>query len=153
MKKYLFAVVLVPLLLCSACREGSPERAPGAGTAAQSATVPLTIPALPAEGVKENLQGGGWFTWKFAEKPKLGSVIVKVQAFNKDGSRNTACEIIGETGMPSMRAHDLSTGFVKNKKGDYLMPFDLVMPGEWQVVIRIKEGGKEIYAGQVLFNI
>jgi hypothetical protein len=43
--------------------------------------------------------------------------------------------------------------FQLNKKGDYLLPVELVMPGEWSVLIRVKSGKEEIYAGQVLFTL
>jgi hypothetical protein len=126
----------------------------GADAQSKRPAAPAEVRLLAAEGVKISLPGGGWFTWRFAAKPKLGSVIVKVQAFNPDGSRNTAYEITGETGMPEMRAHDSGrVKFVKNKKGDYLLPFDVVMPGEWHVLIRVKQGKKEIYAGKTLFTI
>lgn len=109
---------------------------------------------LAPEGKKNMLPDGGWFIWQFDKKPRMGALIVKVQAFNKDGSRNTAVEIAAETGMPSMPAHNSGrVRFVKNRKGDYLLPFDVVMPGEWQVLIRVNRGMKEIYAGKVLFTI
>ncbi|HAF95703.1 MAG TPA: hypothetical protein DER10_02720 [Elusimicrobia bacterium] len=116
--------------------------------------VPASLHALASQGKKNLLPGGGWFTWKFDKKPKLGTLIVKVQAFSKDGKRLTSYEITGECGMPAMRAHDSGTiKFLISKKGDYLMPVDVVMPGEWEVVIRVGKDGKEIYAGKVAFSV
>ena len=124
------------------------------GPAGKVAAKAREVSILAAEGKKNPLPDGGWFTWQFDKKPKLGTLIVKVQAFKKDETRNTALEITGETGMPDMRAHDSGrVKFVKNKKGDYLLPFDVAMPGDWQVLIRVKQGKKEIYAGKILFNI
>ncbi|HCC49342.1 MAG TPA: hypothetical protein DEQ38_14700 [Elusimicrobia bacterium] len=109
---------------------------------------------LAPAGRKNPLPDGGWFTWQFAKKPKLGTAIVKVQVFDKAGNRAKPYDIIGESGMPSMPYHDSGpVKFQLNKKGDYLLPVDLVMPGEWQVVIRVRKDKKEIYAGKVLFTI
>ncbi len=116
--------------------------------------IPAALQNLSPQGKKNLLPGGGWFTWNFDRKPKLGTLIVKVQAFSKDGKRSVSYEITGECGMPEMRAHDSGPKkFLLNKKGDYLMPADIVMPGEWEVVIRVKKDGKEIYAGKVLFDV
>ena len=110
--------------------------------------------ALASEGKKNELPGGGWFVWKFDKKPQLGTAIIKVQAYSRDRKKDSAYEITGEYGMPAMRDHD--TGPVKfqlNKKDDYLLPVNVVMPGEWEIVIRIKKGSREIFAGKTDFNV
>jgi hypothetical protein len=135
------------LLLCATClaplSAGTPSKAP----------TPAGPAALAPEGKKNMLPDGGWFTWQFSQKPKLGALVVKVQVFDKAGARVTPYVIVGESGMPSMRYHDSGpVKFQLNKKGDYLLPVDLVMPGEWQVVIRVKKDKREIYAGKVVFS-
>ncbi len=113
----------------------------------------MKMAVLAPEGNKNMLPGGGWFTWKFSEKPKLGNIVIKVRAFSKGGVQESPYEITGEAGMASMRDHD--TGPVKfqlNRKGDYLLPVGLVMTGEWQLTIRVKKGKNEIYAGKVVFS-
>lgn len=143
MKTARFALLLLPFLCLAPL---------SAGTAAKAARVPEPA-VLAQEGKKNMLPDGGWFTWQFSQKPKLGSLVVKVQAFDKAGARVRNYVIIGESGMPAMRYHDSGpVKFQLNKKGDYLLPVDLVMPGEWQVVIRVKKGRKEIYAGKVVFS-
>ena len=126
----------------------APSSAPAAASKAVQA-------ADLAEAGKNNmLPSGGWFTWKLDKKPKLGTLIVIVQAYSKDGKRDTSYDITGESGMPSMHYHDSGkVKFQKNKKGDYLLPVNVVMPGEWRIVIRVKKAKKEIYAGQTLFTI
>jgi len=109
---------------------------------------------LAAEGEKIPLPDGGWFTWQFAEKAKLGTPIAKVQVFGKDGAQAAACEVIGEYGMPSMRYHDSGpVKFQLNKKGDYLLPVNLVMPGEWELKIKVLKGAEKLYEGAILFTI
>ena len=143
----ILAVLLFGTLAACGGQEPSPPSAP-AGTA-QAGPAPLAAP-----GEKNNLPDGGWFIWNFSEKPKLGTLIVKVSAFDKEGGLVQAYEIIGEYGMPSMPYHDSGpVKFQLNKKGYYLLPVDVVMPGEWSVTIRVKQGKKEHYAGKVLFTV
>jgi len=126
---------------------------PGAKAEKQAAAAPVPA-ALAAEGKKNPLPGGGWFTWSFDKKPRLGALFVKVQIYNKDKEKDTSYEVTGESGMPSMPYHD--TGlvfFLLNKKGDYLLPVDVVMAGEWRLVIRVKKGGKEVAAGKVDYSV
>ncbi len=40
-----------------------------------------------------------------------------------------------------------------NKKGDYLLPVNVVMPGEWEVVLNFLKDKKPIYTGSVRFNV
>jgi predicted small lipoprotein YifL len=144
--------VLSILTLLAACGGKEPGKSLPAAPAA--AAVQAGGGQLAAEGGKNALPDGGWFTWNFSEKPKLGMVVVKVRLFDKNGAAVKNCEVVGESGMPSMRYHD--SGKVKfqlNKKGDYLLPVDVVMPGEWQVTIRLNRDGKEIYAGKVVFSV
>lgn len=148
MKNIPSVLVLLPLLFCAVSAAEPGKAPPKAKPAAAAAT------ALASQGKKNPLPGGGWFTWQFADKPKLGTVIIKVRLFSKDGRREKTAEIVGESGMPSMPYHDSGpVKFKLSKKGDYLLPVDVVMPGEWQLVIRVRQGAKEIYAGKVLFSI
>jgi hypothetical protein len=53
-----------------------------------------------------------------------------------------------------MRYHDSGpVGFKLNKRGDYLLPVEVVMPGEWQLTIKVSKEKELLYEGQVLFNI
>lgn len=138
------------LLLMTACggQDSTPRPAPPPGAVAPGSSL------LAAAGEKNPLPDGGWFTWQFAEKPKLGTMIVKVQVFDKTGARIQSAEVVGEYGMPSMRYHDSGpVKFQLSKKGDYLLPVEVVMPGEWELLIRVKQDEQEIYAGKVIFNI
>lgn len=112
------------------------------------------LDSLSGPGRRNALPSGGYLVWTFDKKPQLGMVIVKVQVFSKDKAKAAGCELTGAYGMPSMRYHDSGVQkFRLSKKGDYLLPMDLVMPGAWELVIRLRQDGKEIYAGKIDFSV
>jgi len=96
-----------------------------------------------------------YFIYDFDKKPQMGTIIMKVQVFSKDDKQDTSLEITGGADMPSMRgAH--STGdkpFQLNKKGDYLLPVNVVMPGDWEVVLTFFKDKKPIFTGSARFNV
>jgi len=96
-----------------------------------------------------------YFIYDFDKKPQMGTIIMKVQVFSKDGKQDTSLEISGAADMPSMRgAH--STGdkpFQLNKKGDYLLPVNVVMPGDWEVVLTFFKDKKPVFTGSARFNV
>lgn len=110
---------------------------------------------LPGYGKKCWIGEEYYFTYKFDKKPKLGTAILKVQLFDAKGARVTAIEITGASDMPSMRgAHDSGeVPFKLNKKGDYLLPVNIVMPGEWEVKITFLKDKAPIYRGAFRFEI
>uniref|UniRef100_A0A7C4MN51 YtkA-like domain-containing protein n=1 Tax=Desulfatirhabdium butyrativorans TaxID=340467 RepID=A0A7C4MN51_9BACT len=96
-----------------------------------------------------------YFTYSFSKKPQLGTVILKVELFDADDKRNTSLHMTGEFGMPSMPGHHDSgvVPFQLNKKGDYLLPLNIVMPGEWELLITILKEGKPIYQGRIALKV
>ena len=57
--------------------------------------------------------------------------------------------------MPSMRG-ERKTGdrpFVLSNKGDYLLPIDIVMPGDWEIRLTILKEGKVIFRGSYNFDV
>jgi hypothetical protein len=113
-----------------------------------------TAPALKA-GQKHWIGDEYYVIYNFDKKPQMGTIIMKVQVYAKDGKQESSLEITGSVDMPSMKgAH--STGeqpFKLNKKGDYLLPVNVVMPGEWEVVLNFLKDKKPIYTGSVRFNV
>jgi hypothetical protein len=111
-------------------------------------------PALKA-GQKTWIGDEYYFLYEFDKKPQMGTIIMKIQVFTKGGKQDSSLEITGGADMPSMRgAH--STGdkpFQLNKKGDYLLPVNVVMPGEWEVVLNFFKDKKPIFTGSVRFNV
>ena len=115
---------------------------------------PSFVP-MAGPGKKVSLGHDGYLVYAFAEKPKLGTVIVKVQVFNKAGEKDTTMVVTGDAGMPSMRGvHDTGDQpFRISKRKDYLLPINLVMPGEWELRLTVTKAGKVLLKGKYLFNV
>jgi hypothetical protein len=110
---------------------------------------------LPGEGKTCKISSDYSFIYNFAKKPTLGVSILKIEVADKDGKQVTSLKITGDSGMPSMRGHH-DTGpveFKLNKKGDYLLPVDAVMPGGWDVRLEFSKDGQVIYRGSINFDI
>lgn len=77
---------------------------------------------LPPPGKKCQIDDNFYFTYEFSEKLKMGTVILKVQVFDKAGEKNSSFALIGRCDMPTMSgAHDSGDQeFKLNKKNDYL---------------------------------
>jgi len=112
------------------------------------------VPVLKA-GQKHWIGEQFYFVYEFDKKPQMGTIIMKVQVFSKDGKQDTSLEITGAADMPSMKgAHSSGEQLFKmNKKGDYLLPVNVVMPGDWEVVLNFSKDKKPIYTGSVRFNV
>ena len=112
------------------------------------------VPILKA-GQKTWIGEDYYFIYEFDKKPQMGTIIMKIQVFTKGGKQDSSMEITGSADMPSMKgAH--SSGeqpFKLNKKGDYLLPVNVVMPGDWEVVLNFSKDKKPIYTGSVRFNV
>ena len=111
--------------------------------------------SLPGPGEKIELDADHYFTYGFASKPKIGTAIMRVEIFTRDGKRDTSFVVKGDADMPSMRgAH--STGdhaFTLSAKGVYLLPVQLVMPGDWEVKLTFIKKGKAVLRGSYLFDL
>ena len=57
--------------------------------------------------------------------------------------------------MPSMRGMHSSgdQNFALSAKGVYLLPVQLVMPGDWEVALTILKEGKALFRGSYLFDL
>ena len=111
--------------------------------------------SLAGDNKKILLPGGESFTYAFAQRPQMGTAILKIKLFNAQGRPKKDLRITGRSGMPSMgSAHDTAEkAFVLNKKGDYLLPVDVVMPGVWEVHVFIYRGDTLIYHGVIPFEV
>ena len=85
----------------------------------------------------------------------MGTAILKVEVFTPDGKKDTSLEVLGDSGMPSMRgAHETGDQpFKLSKKGDYLLPIDIVMPGDWEIRLTVKKDGQVIFRGSHGFDV
>ena len=110
---------------------------------------------LPGPGKRVEIGDDHYIIYGFDKKPKLGPVIMKVQVFTKEGKKETSMEVRADAGMPSMRGEH-ETGdrpFVLSNKGDYLLPINIVMPGDWEIRLTLLKEGKVIFRGGYNFDV
>jgi len=114
-----------------------------------------TYPTMPGPGKKVPVGSDHYLIYGFDKKPKMGRVIMKVEVFTKDGNKDTSFEAKGDAGMPSMRgAHDTGDrSFQVSKNGDYLLPINIVMPGDWDIRLTLLKEGKVVFRGSYQFDV
>ncbi len=111
--------------------------------------------SLGETGHKTRIDNDLYAVYDFDKKPSMGSVIVRIQVFDNDGKRVTSLNITGDSGMPAMQgAHDSGDVVFKlNKKGVYLMPVNIVMPGDWEIKLKFMKEKKVIFYGVIKFDV
>lgn len=111
--------------------------------------------AMPGPGEKVQIGNGSYLIFGFDKKPKMGTVIMKVEVYAPDGKKDTSLEVLADSGMPSMRgAHETGDkSFKLSNKGDYLLPIDIVMPGDWEIRLTVKKDGKVMFRGRYNFDV
>jgi hypothetical protein len=146
----LIAILLPPLPLHAQSHEGHQHE----GHQMKTAEAP-DFAAMPGPGEKVQIGNDYYLIYGFDKKPKMGTVIMKVQVYNSRGEKDTSVEILGDSGMPSMRgAHETGDQpFKLSQKGEYLLPVNIVMPGEWEVRLTVKKDGKVIFRGSYKFDV
>lgn len=123
---------------------------------APSSAAPEVYADLPQPGKKVPLDADHYFTYGFDKTPKLGTCVMRVEIFGRDGSKDTTSFVVkGEADMPSMRgAH--STGqqpFALSDKGVYLLPVRFVMPGGWEIRFVFMKEGNTVFRGAYRFDL
>jgi len=110
---------------------------------------------LPKAGQKCWIGEVNYFIYEFDKTPKMGTVILKVQLFDKAGKQVSDLDVTGRSDMPSMKgAHDSGeVAFKLNKKGDYLMPVSVVMPGGWEVLLTFSRNKVVVFRGRIAFEV
>ena len=109
-----------------------------------------------AEPGKKVLLGNGYYLiYGFDKRPKLGTVIMKVEVFTPEGKKDTSFQLSADAGMPSMKgAHETGDRpFTLSKKGDYLLPISIVMPGDWEIRLTVSKDGKVLLRGRYNFDV
>jgi len=158
MKKRFFFIhlwVVISFLWLPLNAESQQKYKSKSGPAASSAEQPLVYPSMPGPGKKVPIGSDYYLIYGFDKKPKLGTVIIKVEIFDKEGKKDTSFEVKADSGMPSMKGHH-DTGdrpFKLSKRGDYLLPIDIVMPGDWEVRLTLLKDGKVIFRGSYQFDV
>jgi hypothetical protein len=138
----LAALAVLPVLLAAS--------GPGQAARAEIVWTPAAGP-----GRKCPIDGNYYFKYEFSEKPKMGMVILKVQVFDKKNNQVVPFKATGRSDMPSMRgAHDSGdVEFKLNRKNDYLLPVNIVMPGDWEIRLIFWLNGRLVYRGSILFDV
>lgn len=113
------------------------------------------IPVLKSAGKKNPLPDGSYFIWEFNQTPKMGTIILKLAVHDQTGDKVNHLQIYGRSDMPSMRGHHDSgeVAFKVNNQGAYLLPVNIVMPGDWEVILTFKQGENILYRGRILFKV
>jgi hypothetical protein len=123
--------------------------------AASSSNLKRDYQLLPKPGVKIPIDANNYFTYGFTKPAKLGTAIMRVEIFTRDGAHDTSFVVKGDADMPSMRGAHASgdKDFSLSAKGIYLLPVRLVMPGDWEVSFTFIKNGKKLLRGVYLFDL
>ena len=110
---------------------------------------------MPGPGKKAQIGKDFTAVYSFDKKPQMGMVILRLEVYDKDGKKDTSLKIMGDLDMPSMKgAHATGSKALQlNKKGDYLMALQLVMPGEWEVQLEFIKDQTVFYRGSIKFHV
>ena len=147
-------IVLLAAATAAAQPAGSCCNSPGLSPSGPKAQEP-EFKDLPKAGKKCWIGEVYYFLYEFDKTPKMGTAILKIRLFDKDGKQVTDLEIIGQSDMPSMKgAHDSGeVAFKLNKKGDYLLPVNVVMPGDWEVLLTFSRTKIVLFRGRLTFDV
>ncbi len=148
------AAGLFVLALSMAGTAGNGATSASAGLVGQE-TPTSEFPELPSPGKKCRIGDNFYFIYGFTEKPRMGTAILRIRIFDQDGDRTTELTVLGRSDMPAMPgAHDSGDReFKLNRKGDYLLPVDIVMPGEWEVKLTFRRGEDVLFRGAFRFDV
>jgi len=110
---------------------------------------------LPDAGDKCPIGNDLYFKYSFDKNPQLGTIILKVVVYDKADQQISSLRVVGDSGMPSMKGHHDSgdVAFQLNKKGDYLLPVNIVMPGDWEIKLKFFKDDQVIFRGSIRFDI
>jgi hypothetical protein len=110
---------------------------------------------MPDPGKKVPIGSGYYLIYGFDKKPKLGTIIMKVEIFTDEGNKDTFFEVKADAGMPSMKgAHETGDrAFKLSRRGDYVLPISIVMPGDWEIRLTILKDKNVIFRGRYNFDV
>jgi hypothetical protein len=154
--RFITLALVAGLGLAASGAASSGSSAPGnAGLQAAAAKQEIVFKPIPKAGKKFEIDADTTIVYEFNEKPKIGTSFLKIQVFNKKGDKVTPFVILGRSDMPSMRgAHDSGdVEFKLNKKNDYLLPVNVVMPGDWEIHVTFLKDGKPVFYGSITFDV
>jgi hypothetical protein len=160
LKKYIvfivfFLIIVLPWVPLNAESQHEHKSKEKKDLSASSFEAEPVYPQMPDPGKKVMIGKDYYFTYGFDKKPKMGTVILKVELYTMDGKKDVTLELKGNAGMPSMKgAHDTGDRpFKLSQKGVYLLPVDIVMPGDWEIRLTFLKDGRVIFRGSHKFNV
>ncbi len=111
--------------------------------------------AIPGPGRKCPINDDYYFKYEFSKKPQMGMVILKIQVFDKNNDQVVPFKAVGRTDMPSMHGvHDSGdVEFRVNKFNNYLLPVNVVMPGDWEIQVVFLLNDKAVFHGSIRFAV
>jgi hypothetical protein len=152
---FLIAAAAV-ILTALACWGVMPASAGGTGSnAAPGQSENMEYKELPGPGKNCRIDDDYYFIYEFTDKPRIGTAILRVRVFDPSGTQSAAFSVLGRYEMPSMAgAHDSGDQeFKLNKKNDYLLPVNIVMPGEWEVKLDFRRRDSTVFRGAFRFDV
>lgn len=122
------------------------------GTMSKQAVEPMKLPGF---GKKVGLDKDKYFTYDFVKKVKMGANTLKVNIQGKEKKPLTSYQVLVSYDMPSMKGmHAVNDKPMQvNRSGNYLLPLNFVMPGVWQVDLKIMDGKSVISTGSFTVKI
>jgi hypothetical protein len=113
----------------------------------------VSASTLPGEGERIKIDTKHYFIYSFGQKPAVGTVTITVKVYNSENKQVTPFNIYGDIDMPAMRgAHPSLNNEFAIKGNDYVLPAQIVMRGQWEILIRMKESGRDIFQGIILIR-
>ena len=151
----LVAITLLPLSLYAEGQPGHKSKSSENASAVSGNERSPVYPSMPGPGKKVAIGNNYYFIYGFDKQPQMGTVIMRVEIYTMNGKKETSLEIKGDAGMPSMRgAHETGDQLFKlSKNGVYLLPIDIVMPGDWEIRLTFLKDGKVIFRGSHQFDV
>jgi hypothetical protein len=122
--------------------------------AAQQAKSPVWE-AIKGPGKKNRIADKIHFTFKPTEKPKVGTVNLRVQILDKTEKKDKTWVLKGAVSLAGEAVPPESAfkTFTRNKAGLYVLPLTIAKSGQWEFRLIIQRDGKIVYRGMVKFVV
>jgi hypothetical protein len=116
---------------------------------------PIAWTPLPGPGKKVKINGDYSFTYEFSQRPQMGTIILIIRVTDRRSDQVLPFKITGRSDMPSMRgAHDSGdVEFKTNRGNNYLLPVNIVMPGDWEVRVTFSLNDTAVFHGSIRFDV
>jgi len=142
--------VFVMVIVCVGCGSQSPP----VGVDEKNDNETTTDSPAAADSTEAAIGTDYSIKYEWPEKPKVGSYTLKVNLVDNTDASVEGAEVKVSYDMPSMRGHHAKTETMKqNAKGDYLLPINFAMPGDWEIIVSAYKDGVEIASETILLDI